>query len=157
MIYGDTLTCGCMYGWLGGWVGWWVGSGKNTKNQINLALIELFQFCMKIYDLWRYFHTHTTHWSQSLVIEIMSIVHSPTVWLFDMLLILEILLTFWHLTSYLNHLSPLQGYFYVIQCCVLNQNKCTKMTFTVIQHQRRLIALALFLIQLNFNDNGYIQ
>ena len=46
---------GC--GWLGGWVGQWVGSGQMTKNLINLDLIEVIQFCLKIYDLQR----HTTH------------------------------------------------------------------------------------------------
>ena len=52
-----------------------------TSKQINLDLIEIIQFCLQIYDLWRYPHVHTTHWSQSLTIEIMSIVHSPTVFL----------------------------------------------------------------------------
>ena len=28
-----------------------VGSGQNTKNFINLDLIEIIQFCLKIYDL----------------------------------------------------------------------------------------------------------
>ena len=28
----------------------WVGSGHITKNQINLDLIEIIQFCLKIYD-----------------------------------------------------------------------------------------------------------
>ena len=37
---------GC--GWLGGWVGQWVGSGQMTKNLINLSLIEIIQFCLKI-------------------------------------------------------------------------------------------------------------
>ena len=40
---------GC--GWLGGWVGQSVGSGEMTKNLINLDLIEVIQFCLKIYDL----------------------------------------------------------------------------------------------------------
>ena len=35
----------------GGWVGQWVGSGQITKNVINLDLIEIIQFCFKIYDL----------------------------------------------------------------------------------------------------------
>ena len=35
---------------------------------------------------------HTTHWSQSSVIEIMSIIHSPTVWLKKRFLILLIIL-----------------------------------------------------------------
>ena len=29
----------------------WVGSGQITKNLINLDLIEMIQFCLKIYDL----------------------------------------------------------------------------------------------------------
>ena len=40
-----------MGGWLGGWVGQWVGSGQMTKNLINLGLIEIIQFCLKIYDV----------------------------------------------------------------------------------------------------------
>ena len=37
-------------------MGQWVGSGHITKNQINLDLIEIIQFCLKIYDLWRHLH-----------------------------------------------------------------------------------------------------
>ena len=37
-------------------MGQWVGSGHITKNQINLDLIEILQFCLKIYDLWRHLH-----------------------------------------------------------------------------------------------------
>ena len=55
-------------------VGQWVGSGHITKYQINLDLIKIIQFCLKIYDL------------------------------------LDI---FW--TFYLNHLSPLWGYFFLVQ------------------------------------------
>ena len=47
----DTLPpmggCGCV----GGWMGQWVGSGQITKNLIYLDLIEIIQFCLKIYDL----------------------------------------------------------------------------------------------------------
>ena len=43
-------------GWVDGW-GQWVGSGQMTKNLITLDLIEVIQFCLKIYDLWR----HPTH------------------------------------------------------------------------------------------------
>ena len=32
-------------------MGQWVGSGQMTKNLINLGLIEIIQFCLKIYDL----------------------------------------------------------------------------------------------------------
>ena len=31
-------------------MGQWVGSGHITKYQINLDLIEIIQFCLKIYD-----------------------------------------------------------------------------------------------------------
>ena len=51
MIYRDTPTHGLVCGWLGGWVGQWVGSGQMTKNLISLDLIEIIQFCLKIYDL----------------------------------------------------------------------------------------------------------
>ena len=37
-------------------MGQWVGSGHITKNKINLDLIEIIQFCLKIYDLLRYLH-----------------------------------------------------------------------------------------------------
>ena len=40
----------------GGSVGQWVGSGHITKYQINLDLIEIIQFCLKIYDLLRHLH-----------------------------------------------------------------------------------------------------
>ena len=46
--------------WVGGYkaggVGWWVGLCQITKNQINLKLIKIIQFCLKIYDLLRYPH-----------------------------------------------------------------------------------------------------
>ena len=51
-----------MGGWLGGWVGQWVGSGQITKNQINLDLIEIFQFCLKIQHLWRLPHPRVGVW-----------------------------------------------------------------------------------------------
>ena len=43
-----------MGGWVGQWVGQWVngwGSGQMTNNLINLDLIDIIQFCSKIYDL----------------------------------------------------------------------------------------------------------
>ena len=40
-----------MGGWLGGSVDQWVGSGQMTNNLINLDLIKITQFCLKIYDL----------------------------------------------------------------------------------------------------------
>ena len=51
MICRDTPS----HGWVVGWsVGQWVGSGQITKNLINLDLVEIIQFCLKIYDLWRH-------------------------------------------------------------------------------------------------------
>ena len=35
-----------MVGWVNGW-----GQGHITKNLMNLDLIEMIQFCLKIYDL----------------------------------------------------------------------------------------------------------
>ena len=35
-----------------------MGSGQITNNQINLNLIDIIQFCLKIYDLW----THPQLW-----------------------------------------------------------------------------------------------
>ena len=35
-----------MVGWVDGW-----GLGQMTNNLINLDLIEIIQFCLKIYDL----------------------------------------------------------------------------------------------------------
>ena len=32
-------------------MGQWMGSGHITKNQINIDLIEIIKFCLKIYDL----------------------------------------------------------------------------------------------------------
>ena len=37
-------------------MGQWVGSCQITKNRVNRHLIEIIEFCLKIYDLWR--HTH---------------------------------------------------------------------------------------------------
>ena len=42
---------GSVGGWMGGSVGQWVGSSQMTNNLINLDLIEIIQFCLKIYDL----------------------------------------------------------------------------------------------------------
>ena len=39
-----------------GWMNGWVGSCEITKNLINHDLIEIIQFCLKIYDLWRHLH-----------------------------------------------------------------------------------------------------
>ena len=74
--------------WVGGWMVEWMDdlmrrSCQITSYWINLDLIEIILFCLQIYDLWRYLYAYTTHWSQWLVIEIMSIIYSPTVSLFE--------------------------------------------------------------------------
>ena len=51
MICRDTHTHGWVCGWLGGSMGQWVGLCQMTNNWINLDLIEIIQFCLKIYDL----------------------------------------------------------------------------------------------------------
>ena len=43
-------------------MGQWVGSGHITKYQINLDLIEIIQFCLKIYDLLRHPHLWMGQW-----------------------------------------------------------------------------------------------
>ena len=43
-------------------MGQWVGSGHITKNQINLELIEIIQFCLKICDLLRHPHLWMGVW-----------------------------------------------------------------------------------------------
>ena len=62
MICRDTPTHGWVCGWMGGSVGQWVGSGHITKYQINLDLIEIIQFCLKIYDLLRHPHLWVGVW-----------------------------------------------------------------------------------------------
>ena len=39
-------------------MGQWVGSCQIIKNRVNCHLIEIIEFCLKIYDLWR----HTQLW-----------------------------------------------------------------------------------------------
>ena len=43
-------------------MGQWVGSGYITKYQINVDLIEIIQFYLKIYDLLRHLHPWVGHW-----------------------------------------------------------------------------------------------
>ena len=63
MIYGDTPIYGLVCRWLGGLIGGSMdGSGQVTKNQINLELIEIIQFYLKIYDLWRHPHLWVDVW-----------------------------------------------------------------------------------------------
>ena len=45
---------------VGGGVGQWVGSDQMTKNLFNLDLIDIIQFCLKIYHLYR--HPHPWCW-----------------------------------------------------------------------------------------------
>ena len=47
---------------MGQWVGQWVGPGQITKNQINLDLIEIILFCLKIYDLLTHPHLWVGAW-----------------------------------------------------------------------------------------------
>ena len=52
---------------VGVWVDGWFsrsmgGSGQITKNLINLDLIEIIQFCLKIYDLKRHRHPWVGVW-----------------------------------------------------------------------------------------------
>ena len=44
------------------WVGQWVESGHIAKYRINLDLIEIIQFCLKIYDLLRHPHLWVGEW-----------------------------------------------------------------------------------------------
>ena len=62
MIYRDPPTDGWVWGWMVGSVGQWVGLGQMTKNWINLDLIEIIQFCLKIYDLLRHPHLWVGGW-----------------------------------------------------------------------------------------------
>ena len=51
-----------MGGWLDGSLGQWVGSGQITNYLINLDLIKIIQFCLKIYDLYRHLHLWMGGW-----------------------------------------------------------------------------------------------
>ena len=51
-----------MGGCVGGSVGQWVGLGQITKNLINLNLIKIIQFFLKIYDLQRHPHPWVGVW-----------------------------------------------------------------------------------------------
>ena len=65
MICRDTPTHGCV--WVCGWVsGSNGGSGQMTNNCINLELIEIIQFCLKIYDLERHPHPWVGQWVNGL-------------------------------------------------------------------------------------------
>ena len=62
MICRDNPTHGWVCGWMGGSVGQWEGSGQMTKNLINLELIEIIQFFLKIYELLRHPHPWVGVW-----------------------------------------------------------------------------------------------
>ena len=51
MICRDTPNHGWVCRWMGGSVLQWVGLSQMSKNLINLDVIEIIQFCLKIYDL----------------------------------------------------------------------------------------------------------
>ena len=102
--------------WVGVWVVGWMGGSCQISNWINLDPIEIIQFCLQIYNLSRYLHAHDTHCSQSLVFQNMSLIHCPTVWLFDNC-VLCITANFGHSFDilpttglFLQHLSYLQWY-----------------------------------------------
>ena len=59
MICRDSPTHGwrCVGGWVGQWVQW-VRSGQITNYLINLDIIEIIQFCLKICDLLRHPHLY---------------------------------------------------------------------------------------------------
>ena len=67
-------------GWMGGSVGQWVGSGHITTYRINLDLIKIIQFCLKIYDLLRYPHLWVGEWvwssqiTNSIKLELINII-----------------------------------------------------------------------------------
>ena len=46
----------------GGWVDEWVSSCQIIKNPVNRHLIEIIEFCLKIYDLWRHTHLKVGVW-----------------------------------------------------------------------------------------------
>ena len=62
MICRDTSTYGWVVGWMGGSVGQWVGSGHITKYRINLDLIKIIKFCLKIYNLSRHPYLWVDGW-----------------------------------------------------------------------------------------------
>ena len=51
-----------MGGWLDGSLGQWVGSGQITNYLINLDIIEIIQFGLKIYNLLRHPHLWLDVW-----------------------------------------------------------------------------------------------
>ena len=109
MICRDTPTHGWVHGWFDGWVVQWVnGWGQIiTKYWINLDVIEIIQFCLKIYDLWRHPHPWVDGWVNGWA-DVKSLKSNKS-WPIQDNSIIDIFDIFW--TFYLNHLSPLWGYF----------------------------------------------
>ena len=109
MICRDTPTHGWVHGWLDGWVVQWVnGWGQViTKYWINLDVIEIIQFCLKIYDLWRHPYPWVDGWVNGWA-HVKSLKSNKS-WPNQDNSIMDIFDIFW--TFYLNHLSPLWGYF----------------------------------------------
>ena len=63
MICGNTPTYGSVCGWLDGLMGGSIaGSCQITKYRINLDLIGIIQFCLKIYDLLIHLHLWVGVW-----------------------------------------------------------------------------------------------
>ena len=58
--------------WVNGWVNWWV----NGWDQINLDLIEIIVFCLKIYDLFTHPHLWVAVWVDGWVSGSMGCVRS---------------------------------------------------------------------------------
>ena len=44
-----------------------MGPGQIIKNRINLEVIEIIQFCLKIYDLWTHCHLWVGVWVDGCV------------------------------------------------------------------------------------------
>ena len=61
---------------MGGWVGQWVGPGQIIKIRINVDLIEIIQFCLKIYNLLRHAHLWVVGWMGGLICRSMGGVRS---------------------------------------------------------------------------------
>ena len=59
---------GCMDWWVGEWMGGLMGGlmggarSNHKKNRINMDLIEIIQFCLKIYDLLTHPHLWVGVW-----------------------------------------------------------------------------------------------
>ena len=61
-------------------MGQWVGPGQIIKNQINLDLIEIIQFCLKIYDLLTHPHLCVGVWVDGWVNMLVNGDNMRTIW-----------------------------------------------------------------------------